>query len=140
MKQIIGVYIVFCLYWVGDGFLVCLFFFYQLYVQQLSLFLLLDYVGLYIFMLGNEKCGVGEYLYCGFEIVMIVYSGEVEYWDFIGCGGVIGLGDVQWMIVGVGILYEEFYFDVFICWGGELEMVQLWVNFFMKDKMIILGY
>lgn len=140
MKQIIGVYIVFVQYWVGDGFLVCLIFFYQMYGQQLSFFLLFDYVGLYIFLVGSEKCGVGEYLYCGFEIVIIVYVGEVEYCDFIGCGGVIGSGDVQWMMVGVGILYEEFYLEVFICSGGELKMIQLWVNLFVKDKMVIFGY
>lgn len=44
------------------------------------------------------------------------------------------------MIVGGGILYEEFYFDVFVKCGGVFEMVQLWVNLLVKDKMIVFGY
>lgn len=65
----------------------------------------------------------------------IVYSGEVEHRDSTGRGGVIGPGDVQWMTAGAGILHEEFHSDAFTRRGGELEMVQLWVNLPMKDKM-----
>lgn len=140
MKKVFGVYSVFCLYWVGDGFLVCLLFFYIMYGQYLSFFLLLDYVGLYWFEFIDQCCGVGQYLYCGFEMVIIVYEGELEYYDFIGVGGYIGVGDVQWMIVGVGILYEEYYVLLFVCSGGMLDMVQLWVNLLVVDKMVMLGY
>lgn len=75
-----------------------------------------------------------------FETVTIVYSGEVEHRDSTGRGGVIGPGDVQWMTAGAGILHEEFHSDAFTRRGGELEMVQLWVNLPMKDKMTTPGY
>lgn len=140
MKCVIGIYSVFCLYWVGDGFFVCLLFFYNIYGQYLSLFLLLDYVGFYIFVFSDILCGVGQYLYRGFEIVIIVYEGEVVYCDLIGVGGIIGLGDVQWMMVVFGIFYEEFYILVFSRCGGMLDMVQLWVNLLVCDKMGVLGY
>ncbi len=52
----------------------------------------------------------------------------------------IGPGDVQWMTAGAGILHEEFHSDAFTRRGGELEMVQLWVNLPMKDKMTTPGY
>ncbi|EIG9274229.1 pirin family protein [Salmonella enterica] len=135
MKQITGVYTAPRPHWVGDGFPVRSLFSYQSHTQQLSPFLLLDYAGPHTFTPGNEKRGVGEHPHRGFETVTIVYSGEVEHRDSTGRGGVIGPGDVQWMTAGAGILHEEFHSDAFTRQGGELEMVQLWVNLPMKDKM-----
>lgn len=106
----------------------------------MSPFLLLDYAGPHTFTPGNEKRGVGEHPHRGFETVTIVYSGEVEHRDSTGRGGVIGPGDVQWMTAGAGILHEEFHSDAFTRQGGELEMVQLWVNLPMKDKMTTPAY
>lgn len=140
MKQITGVYTAPRPHWVGDGFPVRSLFSYQSHAQQLSPFLLLDYAGPHTFTPGNEKRGVGEHPHRGFETVTIVYSGEVEHRDSTGRGGVIGPGDVQWMTAGAGILHEEFHSDAFTRRGGELEMVQLWVNLPMKDKMTTPGY
>ncbi|EDV4940978.1 pirin family protein [Salmonella enterica subsp. arizonae] len=140
MKQITGVYTAPRPHWVGDGFLVRSLFSYQSHTQQLSPFLLLDYAGPHTFTPGNEKRGVGEHPHRGFETVTIVYSGEVEHRDSTGRGGVIGPGDVQWMTAGAGILHEEFHSDAFTRQGGELEMVQLWVNLPMKDKMTTPAY
>ncbi|ELR4955593.1 pirin family protein [Salmonella enterica] len=140
MKQIAGVYTAPRPHWVGDGFPVRSLFSYQSHTQQLSPFLLLDYAGPHSFTPGNEKRGVGEHPHRGFETVTIVYSGEVEHRDSTGRGGVIGPGDVQWMTAGAGILHEEFHSDAFTRQGGELEMVQLWVNLPMKDKMTTPAY
>ncbi|EEG9608931.1 pirin family protein [Salmonella enterica] len=140
MKQITGVYTAPRPHWVGDGFPVRSLFSYQSHTQQLSPFLLLDYAGPHTFTPGNEKRGVGEHAHRGFETVTIVYSGEVEHRDSTGRGGVIGPGDVQWMTAGAGILHEEFHSDAFTRQGGELEMVQLWVNLPMKDKMTTPAY
>jgi quercetin 2,3-dioxygenase len=49
-------------------------------------------------------------------------------------GGVIGLDDVQWVTAGAGILHEEFHSERFMCSGGVLDMVQLWVNLPARDK------
>ncbi|EBU4615773.1 pirin family protein [Salmonella enterica] len=140
MKQITGVYTAPRPHWVGDGFPVRSLFSYQSHTQQLSPFLLLDYAGPHTFTPGNEKRGVGEHPHRGFETVTIVYSGEVEHRDSTGRGGVIGPSDVQWMTAGAGILHEEFHSDAFTRQGGELEMVQLWVNLPMKDKMTTPAY
>ncbi|EAY2063708.1 pirin family protein [Salmonella enterica] len=140
MKQITGVYTAPRPHWVGDGFPVRSLFSYQSHTQQLSPFLLLDYAGPHTFTPGNENRGVGEHPHRGFETVTIVYSGEVEHRDSTGRGGVIGPGDVQWMTAGAGILHEEFHSDAFTRQGGELEMVQLWVNLPMKDKMTTPAY
>ncbi|HCW7014474.1 TPA: pirin family protein [Citrobacter farmeri] len=140
MKQVSGVYTAPRPHWVGDGFPVRSLFSYQSHAQQLSPFLLLDYAGPHTFAPGDQKRGVGEHPHRGFETVTIVYSGEVEHRDSTGRGGVIGPGDVQWMTAGAGILHEEFHSEAFTHTGGELEMVQLWVNLPAKDKMVAPGY
>ncbi|HEM8798215.1 pirin family protein [Klebsiella michiganensis] len=140
MKQITGIYTAPSQHWVGDGFPVRSMFSYQTHGEQLSPFLLLDYAGPHHFPAGTGKRGVGEHPHRGFETVTVVYSGEVEHRDSTGRGGVIGPGDVQWMTAGAGILHEEFHSAVFTRTGGELKMIQLWVNLPAKDKMTQPGY
>ncbi|MDM4209546.1 pirin family protein [Klebsiella spallanzanii] len=140
MKQITGIYTAPSQHWVGDGFPVRSMFSYQTHGEQLSPFLLLDYAGPHHFSAGSEKRGVGEHPHRGFETVTVVYSGEVEHRDSTGRGGVIGPGDVQWMTAGAGILHEEFHSEAFTRTGGELKMIQLWVNLPAKDKMTHPGY
>lgn len=140
MKQVTGVYTAPRPHWVGDGFPVRSLFSYQSHAEQLSPFLLLDYAGPHTFAPGTEKRGVGEHPHRGFETVTIVYRGEVEHRDSTGRGGIIGPGDVQWMTAGAGILHEEFHSEAFSHKGGELEIVQLWVNLPAKNKMTAPGY
>lgn len=140
MKQITGIYTAPSQHWVGDGFPVRSMFSYQTHGEQLSPFLLLDYAGPHHFPAGTGKRGVGEHPHRGFETVTVVYSGEVEHRDSTGRGGVIGPGDVQWMTAGAGILHEEFHSAEFTRTGGELKMIQLWVNLPAKDKMTRPGY
>ncbi len=44
------------------------------------------------------------------------------------------------MTAGAGILHEEFHSEAFTRSGGELKMIQLWVNLPAKDKMATPGY
>jgi redox-sensitive bicupin YhaK (pirin superfamily) len=140
MKQITGVYTAPRPHWVGDGFPVRSLFSYQSHGESLSPFLLLDYAGPHHFPADGTKRGVGEHPHRGFETVTIVYAGEVEHRDSTGKGGVIGPGDVQWMTAGAGILHEEFHSAEFARRGGELKMIQLWVNLPAKNKMTAPGY
>lgn len=122
-------------HWVGDGFPVRTLFFYQQLGKQMSPFLMLDLAGPAEFPPTTERKGVGTHPHRGFETVTIVYDGEVSHKDSTGQGGTIGLGDVQWMTAGAGILHQEFHSDDFAKRGGVLQMVQLWVNLPAKDKM-----
>ena len=140
MKQITGIHTAPAQHWVGNGFPVRSMFSYQSHGEQLSPFLLLDYAGPHQFPASTERRGVGEHPHRGFETVTVVYSGEVEHRDSTGKGGVIGPGDVQWMTAGAGILHEEFHSADFSRQGGELKMIQLWVNLPAKDKMATPGY
>lgn len=127
-------------HWVGNGFPVRSLFAYPNLGPVLSPFLLLDYAGPMKFPPTNERLGVGEHPHRGFETVTIVYEGEVDHRDSSGGGGSIGPGDVQWMTAGSGIVHEEFHGRDFARRGGMFEMVQLWVNLPIKDKMVAPRY
>jgi redox-sensitive bicupin YhaK (pirin superfamily) len=140
MKKILGVYSAPHAHWVGDGFPVRSLFSYNEQGKLVSPFLLLDYAGPAYFKPTTQPRGVGEHPHRGFETVTIVYKGGVAHRDSTGQGGVIGPGDVQWMTAGSGILHEEFHSPEFSKSGGELEMVQLWVNLPARHKMTRPGY
>ncbi|MEA1065251.1 pirin family protein [Erwinia sp. HR93] len=135
MKKILGLYDAPRAHWVGNGFPVRSLFSYHNQGKQLSPFLLLDYAGPAQFEPAQTPRGVGQHPHRGFETVTIVYKGEVAHRDSTGRGGVIGPGDVQWMTAGAGILHEEFHSPAFTQTGGELEMIQLWVNLPAKNKL-----
>lgn len=140
MKKLLGVYSAPSPHWVGDGFPVRSIFSYNSHGRQLSPFLLLDLAGPAHFTPAEKQRGVGEHPHRGMETVTIVYKGEVAHADSTGKGGTIGPGDVQWMTAGAGILHEEFHSPGFSQSGGQLEMVQLWVNLPAKNKMAAPGY
>ncbi len=135
MKKVIDIVSAPAKHWVGDAFHVSSLFSYTTHGEALSPFLLLDHAAPKSFEPSSHKRGVGEHPHRGFETVTIVYQGEVEHKDSTGAGGVIGPGDVQWMTAGSGIMHEEFLSSNFNERGGEIEMVQLWVNLPAKDKM-----
>ncbi|WP_434668378.1 pirin family protein [Paraburkholderia sp. A3BS-1L] len=140
MKNTLGVYGNPNSHWVGDGFPVRTLFSHQTMGRHVSPFLMLDYAGPQYFGPTGRRRGVGQHPHRGFETVTIVYEGELEHLDSTGSGGRIGPGDVQWMTAGAGILHEEFHSTTFAKAGGQLEMVQLWVNLPARDKMTAPGY
>jgi redox-sensitive bicupin YhaK (pirin superfamily) len=132
-------------HWVGDGFHVHSMFSYNQDAHLYSPFLMLDYGAPYLceprdVANGATPRGVGSHPHRGFETVTIAYSGEVAHRDSSGGGGIIGVGDVQWMTAGSGLVHDEFHSPAFSRAGGEMHMVQLWVNLPAKDKMTKPGY
>lgn len=128
-------------HWVGDGFHVHGMFSYNQDAELYSPFLMLDYGAPHIYAPNPaEPRGVGTHPHRGFETVSIAYTGEIAHRDSAGGGGIIGAGDVQWMTAGSGIVHNEFHSPAFSAKGGEMHMVQLWVNLPAKSKMTPPGY
>jgi redox-sensitive bicupin YhaK (pirin superfamily) len=127
-------------HWVGDGFRVRSVISPDGDPRVQSPFLLLDHAARRRFEPAIERRGVGEHPHRGFETVTFAYRGEIEHRDSAGGGGMIGPGDVQWMTAGAGIVHEEKHSQRFTEQGGEMEMVQLWVNLPAKAKMTRPGY
>lgn len=140
MRKILGTYSAPRAHWVGDGFHVRSMISPGTHGEHLSPFIMLDYAAPENFTPTRERRGVGQHPHKGFETVTIVYDGELEHRDSTGAGGTIGPGDVQWMTAASGILHEEFHSRAFAEKGGNMEMVQLWVNLAAKDKGAKPGY
>jgi quercetin 2,3-dioxygenase len=121
---------------VGDGFLVSQYFpSGKNLLERFSPFILLDYNKPHYFEPSNVRKGVGAHPHRGFETVTIAYDGKVEHHDNKGHHGVIGPGDVQWMTTGCGVLHKEYHEEEFSKKGGNLHMIQLWVNLPSEYKM-----
>jgi redox-sensitive bicupin YhaK (pirin superfamily) len=124
-------------HYVGDGFRVHNFIpgSYRTDMARMNPFIMLDYGAKYYFSPSEKPRGVGVHPHRGFETVSIVYQGKVAHHDSKGYSGVIGAGDVQWMTAASGILHKEYHEKEFSKAGGELHVVQLWVNLPSKYKM-----
>ncbi len=122
-------------HWVGDGFRVHNFFPFALPEDRMSPFYLLDYNSPHEFPPTLKPRGVGPHPHRGFETVTISFQGKVAHHDSRGNAGVIGVGDLQWMTAGSGILHKEYHEEGFARTGGIFHMAQLWVNLPAKDKM-----
>ena len=127
-------------HWVGDGFRVRSVISPDGDPRVQSPFLLLDHAPARRFEPASQRRGVGEHPHRGFETVTFAYRGEIEHRDSTGGGGTIGPGDVQWMTAASGIVHEEKHSQRFTEQGGEMEMVQLWVNLPARAKMSAPGY
>lgn len=124
-------------HFVGDGFRVHNFIpsIFQLSMQRMNPFIMLDYNSKYNFPPATEPKGVGVHPHRGFETVTIAYKGKVQHHDSSGGGGIISEGDVQWMTAASGVLHKEYHEKEWSKTGGEFQMVQLWINLPAKDKM-----
>ncbi len=135
LKSLLSIHQTHQLHWVGDGFPVRTIFSDDNMGNRLDPFLLMDYAGPIEFPPSDQPLGVGEHPHRGFETVTIVYQGRLVHRDSAGHQGTIGPGDVQWMTAASGVVHEEKHAPEFAKNGGQLEMVQLWVNLPAGSKM-----
>jgi redox-sensitive bicupin YhaK (pirin superfamily) len=68
----------------------------------------------------------------GIETITYVLAGNVEYGDSLGNRGTIGVGDVQWMTAGRGIIHQEMPKGDQL---GQMHGFQLWANLPSSLKM-----
>lgn len=64
----------------------------------------------------------------GFDLLTLVYAGEMEQRDSLGHQGLLAPGDVQWLSAGAGLMYQACHSESFARHGGLWHMVQLWIN------------
>ena len=124
-------------HFVGDGFRVHNYIpgGYRADMERMNPFIMLDYGAKFNFPPSEHPLGVGVHPHRGFETVTIAYKGRIAHHDSAGNSGEIGEGDVQWMTAASGILHKEYHEKEFSKKGGEMQMVQLWVNLPAKYKM-----
>jgi len=142
VRSVEGVHSSTTFHWVGNGFHVSTYFPSEgLPAERVSPFVLMDYGPPKPFApLARGKRGVGWHPHRGFETVTLAWQGAVAHRDNAGHAGIIGPGDVQWMTAGRGIFHEEYHEEEFTRRGGQMHMMQLWVNLPKKDKGAAPGY
>jgi redox-sensitive bicupin YhaK (pirin superfamily) len=102
-------------------------------------FLLLDEMGPVEYRPG-EAIGAPDHPHRGFETVTYVLEGEMEHEDSAGHRGRLGVGDVQWMTAGRGIVHSEMPSRAMRQRGGRMHGFQIWVNLPARDKLTASRY
>lgn len=107
----------------------------RLGMQDLDPFLFLNDHGPQQFPAGNDGLPFGPHPHRGFETVTFILEGALEHRDNTGFQSVIGAGGIQWMTAGKGIIHAEVSPPEFMEKGGNVHLLQLWVNLPSRLKM-----
>lgn len=104
-------------------------------LSQVSPFVLLHHGGPDHHEPGEIKARLSPHPHRGFEPVTFLFSGKIHHKDSTGSEGFLETGDVQWMTAGSGIIHSEGPSSEFAKQGGDVEIIQLWVNLPREYKM-----
>lgn len=104
-------------------------------LDQVSPFILLHHAGSTHHEPGEIKARLSPHPHRGFEPVTFLFNGKIHHKDSTGSEGLLESGDVQWMTAGKGIIHSEGPSEAFAKQGGDMELIQLWVNLPRENKM-----
>lgn len=105
-------------------------------IQHIDPFLFLNHHGHQLYPQNNNGLPFGPHPHRGFETVTFILQGDLAHKDSSGAKSIINAGGVQWMTAGRGLIHAEVSSDKFMRVGGDLEILQLWVNLPAKHKMV----
>lgn len=104
-------------------------------LSMIDPFLFLNHHGPQKYQPGNDGLPFGPHPHRGMETVTFILDGDIAHKDSGGNNSVIESGGVQWMTAGSGLIHSEVSSEKFKREGGDLEILQLWVNLPAKLKM-----
>ncbi|MDT0690495.1 pirin family protein [Salegentibacter sp. F188] len=104
-------------------------------IQMIDPFLFLNHHGPQQYPPNNNGLPFGPHPHRGMETVTFILDGDIAHKDSGGHKSVIENGGVQWMTAGSGLLHAEVSSEKFKKEGGDLEILQLWVNLPAEHKM-----
>ncbi len=84
---------------------------------------------------GGPVPGFPAHPHRGFETITIVSEGYVDHADSVGGRARYGMGDVQWLTAGAGVLHSEMFPLVHAGRDNPLDLVQIWLNLPAARKM-----
>ena len=79
--------------------------------------------------------GVGPHPHRGFSAISYIYRGGVYHRDSRGNNHKVYAGGTQWTSAGMGIIHSERVPEDIFNYGGEQELLQVWVNTPAAHKM-----
>ncbi len=104
-------------------------------LPQLDPFLFLNHHGPQRYLPNNNGLPFGPHPHRGFETVTFILEGSLAHSDTGGHESVIDEGGVQWMTAGSGLIHAELSPASFKRDGGDMEILQLWLNLPARLKM-----
>ena len=104
-------------------------------IQQVDPFLFLNHHGPQHYAPDNNGLPFGPHPHRGMETVTFILEGDIMHKDSDGHESVITAGGVQWMTAGKGLIHAEVSSDEFKMKGGDIEILQLWLNLPSRLKM-----
>jgi quercetin 2,3-dioxygenase len=105
-------------------------------MERLNPFIFLNHHGPQNYNPGNKGLPFGPHPHRGIETVTFILDGELMHKDSSGGVSTITSGGIQWMTAGKGLIHAEVSSDEFKQKGGDLEILQLWLNLPAKYKMM----
>jgi redox-sensitive bicupin YhaK (pirin superfamily) len=85
---------------------------------------------------GRTVPGFPPHPHRGFETVTIVRKGLIDHSDSLGAAARFGVGDVQWLTAGSGIVHAEMFPLLDRSGPNPLELFQIWLNLPRASKMV----
>lgn len=104
-------------------------------LAQVDPFIFLNHHGFQQYPVNNRGLPFGPHPHRGMETVTFILAGDIMHKDSSGHESIINSGGVQWMTAGSGLIHAEVSSDAFKKQGGDLEILQLWLNLPAKLKM-----
>jgi redox-sensitive bicupin YhaK (pirin superfamily) len=84
---------------------------------------------------GDVVAGFPQHPHRGFETVTIVRRGYIDHSDSLGATARFGMGDVQWLTAGAGVVHSEMFPLLDRNGPNTLELFQLWLNLPARNKL-----
>lgn len=103
-------------------------------LKQIDPFLFLNHHGPQQYPPNNSGLPFGPHPHRGMETVTFILDGDIAHKDSDGNRSAINAGGVQWMTAGKGLIHAEVSSEQFMQEGGNLEILQLWLNLPKKYK------
>lgn len=104
-------------------------------LAHLDPFIFINHHGPTVFSPHNQGLPFGPHPHRGFETLTFVLDGEVMHRDTSGGKSIIHKDGVQWMTAGRGIIHSEESSDTFKELGGNMHIIQIWMNLPSSLKM-----
>jgi redox-sensitive bicupin YhaK (pirin superfamily) len=103
-------------------------------MERLDPFIFLNHHGPQTYEPNNNGLPFGPHPHRGFETVTFILEGDLVHADNNGHKSKINAGGIQWMTAGEGVIHSELSSEEFKKNGGDVEMLQLWINLPAKHK------